>query len=137
MFAGISLAGSLYMLLAASVAARFMSVRTLLANERPSVTLLKPLHFDSPGLEEDLATFLAQDYSGSLQIVFGVQSANDPAIAIVNHLKTRHPGIDIELIVDTRSYGHNRKISNLINMAERARNDIVIVSDSDISVAPS
>jgi len=134
MFAGISLAGSLYMLLAANVAARFMSVRMSTANERPSVTLLKPLHFDSPGLEEDLATFLAQDYSAPVQIVFGVQSVNDPAIAVVNHLKGQHPGVDIELVVDTRSYGHNAKISNLINMAERARNDIVIVSDSDISV---
>jgi len=135
--AGVSLAGSLYMLLAASVAARFMSVRLPSESEQPSVTLLKPLHFDSPGLEEDLATFLAQDYPAPVQIVFGVQNANDPAIAIVNHLKTRHPGIDVELVVDTRSYGHNRKISNLINMAERARNDIVIVSDSDISVAPN
>ena len=134
MFAGISLAGSLYMLLAANVAARFMSVRMSTANERPSVTLLKPLHFDSPGLEEDLATFLAQDYAAPVQIVFGVQSVNDPAIAVVNHLKGQHPGVDIELVVDTRSYGHNAKISNLINMAERARNDIVIVSDSDISV---
>ena len=134
MFAGISLAGSLYMLLAANVAARFMSVRMSTANERPSVTLLKPLHFDSPGLEEDLATFLAQDYAAPVQIVFGVQSVNDPAIAIVNHLKGQHPGVDIELVVDTRSYGHNAKISNLINMAERARNDIVIVCDSDISV---
>lgn len=137
LFAGVSLAGSVYMLLAASVAARFMSVRTSHKSEQPSVTLLKPLHFDSPGLEEDLATFLAQDYSAPVQIVFGVQNANDPAIAIVNHLKSRHPGVDIELVIDTRSYGHNAKISNLINMAERARNDIVIVSDSDISVAPN
>ncbi len=136
-FAVVSLAGSLYMLLAASVAARFMAVRTSTANERPSVTLLKPLHFDSPGLEEDLSTFLAQDYQAPVQIIFGVQNANDPAIAIVNHLKTRHPGIDIELVVDTRAYGHNAKISNLINMAEGARNDIIVVSDSDISVAPN
>ena len=86
LFAGVSLAGSLYMFLAASVASRFMSVRTLTANEQPSVTLLKPLHFDSPGLEEDLATFLAQDYVAPVQIVFGVQNANDPAITIVNHI---------------------------------------------------
>src|SRR5262245_22740448 len=103
------------MLLAASIAARFMTVRLSSASERPSVTLLKPLHFDSPGLEEDLATFLAQDYAAPVQIVFGVQSTNDPAIAVVHHLKAQHPGLDIELVVDTRSYGQNAKISNLIN----------------------
>ena len=134
-FVALSLAGSIYLLLASSVAARFMSVRAPRASEHPSVTLLKPLHFDSTGLEEDLATFLVQDYSGPIQIVFGVQNANDPAIAIVNHLKTRHPGLDIELVVDTRAYGQNAKISNLVNMAERARNDIIVISDSDISVS--
>ena len=131
---GLSLAGSVYLLLASSVVARFMSVRSPLTSEHPTVTLLKPLHFDSPGLEEDLATFLAQDYPGAVQVIFGVQNVHDPAIAVVNHLKTRQPELDIELVIDTRSYGHNAKISNLVNMAERAKNDIIVLSDSDISV---
>lgn len=135
-FVALSLAGIAYLLLASSVVTRFMSVRAPHASQRPAVTLLKPLHFDSPGLEEDLATFLVQRYDAPLQIVFGVQSANDPAIAIVNHLKARHPDIDIELVVDERAYGQNAKVSNLINMAERARHEIVVLSDSDISVTP-
>lgn len=130
-----SLAGTIYFLLAASVVTRFMAVPLLPAIDRPSVTLLKPLHFDSPGLERDLDTFLSQDYEAPIQIVFGVQNANDPAIAIVEHLKARHPTIDIELVIDTRAYGHNAKISNLINMVERARNEIIVLSDSDISVS--
>lgn len=131
---GLSLAGSVYLLLASSVVARFMAVPAPLASEHPSVTLLKPLHFDSPGLEDDLATFLVQDYPGPVQIVFGVQNPNDPAIAVVDHLKARHPDLDIALVIDTRSYGQNAKISNLINMTECATNDIVVLSDSDISV---
>jgi ceramide glucosyltransferase len=132
----LSLTGAVYFLLAASVVARFMAVPTLPAIDQPSVTLLKPLHFDSPGLEQDLDTFLAQDYEAPVQIVFGVQDANDPAIAIVEHLKARHRSIDIEFVIDTRAYGHNAKISNLINMAERARNEVIVLSDSDISVTP-
>ena len=135
-FLVLSLTGTVYFLLAASVVARFMAVPTLHAIDQPSVTLLKPLHFDSPGLEQDLDTFLAQDYEAPIQIVFGVQDANDPAIAIVEHLKARHPTIDIELVIDTRAYGHNAKISNLINMAEHARNEVIVLSDSDISVTP-
>lgn len=133
-FVALSLAGSIYLILASSVVARFMSVRAPRANEHPSVTLLKPLHFDSPGLEDDLATFLVQEYPGPVQIVFGVQNANDPAIAVVDHLKARHPERDIELVIDTRSYGQNAKISNLVNMTERATNDVIVLSDSDISV---
>jgi len=98
------------------------------------VTLLKPLHFDSTGLEEDLDTFLAQDYPAPIQIVFGVQHAADPAIAIVNHLKARHPGIDIDLVIDPRRYGSNAKVCNLINMMEHAKHGVLVLSDSDIAV---
>ena len=68
--AALSVAGSIYLILASSVVARFMSVRTPRARQHPSVTLLKPLHFDSAGLEEDLTTFLVQDYPAPIQIVF-------------------------------------------------------------------
>jgi ceramide glucosyltransferase len=54
----------------------------------------------------------------------------------VRHLIARHPGIDIELVIDARRYGSNAKVSNLINMAERAKHGVLVLSDSDISVAP-
>jgi ceramide glucosyltransferase len=133
-FFALSLGGSIYALLASSIVTRFMAVRAPAASVLPSITLLKPLHFDSPGLEEDLDTFLTQDYGAPIQIVFGVQDSNDPAIAIVNHLKVRHPSIDMKLVVDERSYGHNAKVSNLVNMAEHAKNEIIVLSDSDIAV---
>jgi len=134
-FVVLSVGGSAYVLLAANVLTRFMATQSPDARTMPSITLLKPLHFDSRGLEEDLGTFLNQNYAGAVQIVFGVQSSNDPAIAIVNHLKTHHPQIDIELVVDERSYGHNAKVSNLVNMAEHAKYEIIVLSDSDIAVS--
>ncbi len=33
-------------------------------------------------------------------------------------------------------YGANAKVSNLINMLSAARHDVLILSDSDIGVAP-
>ena len=136
LFVALSLIGALYTMLSASVIGRFAAVRMPSARALPPVTLLKPLHFDSPGLEDDLDTFLAQDYPAPIQIVFGVQDVSDPAIAIVNHLKARHPGIDIELVIDTRRYGSNAKICNLINMTERAKHGVLVLSDSDIAVPP-
>jgi ceramide glucosyltransferase len=131
---GLASIGVIYTLLAASVVGRFASTRGPRVGQLPSVTLLKPLHFDSPGLEDDLDTFLAQDYPAPIQIVFGVQSPADPAIAVVNHLKARHPDIDIELVIDERRYGSNAKVCNLINMAERAKHGVLVLSDSDIAV---
>ncbi len=134
LFVALSLAGAIYLLLAAAVAGRFAAAHRPAASELPAVTLLKPLHFDAPGLEEDLDTFLNQDYPAPIQIVFGVQDVSDPAIAVVRHLMARHPGIDMELVIDARRYGSNAKVSNLINMAERARHGVLVLSDSDIAV---
>jgi ceramide glucosyltransferase len=67
--------------------------------------------------------------------VFGVQDAKDPAIESVKRLKARFPDADIELVIDTELHGTNRKVSNLINMARCMKHDVVVLSDSDISVS--
>lgn len=101
----------------------------------PPVTVLKPLHGDEPLLEEALESFCTQDYP-AMQIIFGVQSEDDAAIPIVWRLRERHPALDIELVIDPTFHGINRKIGNLINMMTRARHDVLVISDSDIHVAP-
>src|ERR1700733_9633793 len=100
------------------------------------MTLLKPLHFDEPRLRQNLESFCRQDYNGPVQIVFGVQDPLDPAIRIVEQLKRENPKLDIELVIDTRIYGANRKVSNLINLVERAKYDLLVLSDSDIEAGP-
>lgn len=115
-----------------------LAIRGLAARGRapltffPAVTLLKPLHGAEPGLFENLSTFLRQDYPGALQIVFGVQNGRDPAIAVVRRLERAFPEAEIDLVVDPRLHGTNRKVSNLINMAERIRHDVVVLADSDM-----
>jgi ceramide glucosyltransferase len=101
----------------------------------PPISVLKPLHGDEPMLEEALLGFITQDYP-TMQIVFGVQSAADPAIAVVQRLRRRFPGRDLCLVVDSTAHGQNRKIGNLINMLPHARHDLLVISDSDIHVAP-
>jgi ceramide glucosyltransferase len=102
----------------------------------PSVTLLKPLHLEETALRENLESFCNQDYPAPHQIVFGVQALDDSAIAIVRDIQARHPDLDIALVADTRSYGANPKISNLINMAASAKYDMLVVTDSDIRITP-
>ncbi|MBF9235294.1 bacteriohopanetetrol glucosamine biosynthesis glycosyltransferase HpnI [Microvirga alba] len=104
--------------------------------ESPSVTILKPLCGDEPGLMENLASFCAQDYSGAIQIIFGTQDPGDPAIDTVKGLLTKFPGHTLELVVDSRLHGVNRKVSNLVNMAACIRHEVVILADSDIRVGP-
>ncbi len=132
----LGLFGAIYALIAAAAAARALKSPAAEPTSFPSVTLLKPLHSDEPMLAENLESFFAQDYPAPVQIVFGVQNAADPAIPVVRKLQARHPDLDMDLVIDARLFGANRKISNLINMMPRARHDVLILSDSDIAVPP-
>lgn len=130
----LGLFGAIYALIASAAAARALKSPAAEPTSFPSVTLLKPLHSDEPMLAENLESFFAQDYPAPVQIVFGVQNAADPAIAVVRALQAKHPERDMDLVIDARLFGANRKISNLINMFPRARHDVLILSDSDIAV---
>ncbi|SDR25212.1 bacteriohopanetetrol glucosamine biosynthesis glycosyltransferase HpnI [Paraburkholderia tuberum] len=99
------------------------------------VSVLKPLCGAEPRLYENLRTFCEQRHQ-HFQLVLGVSSPHDPAIAVVRRLQAAYPKRDIELAIDTRVHGSNLKVSNLINMAARARHDVIVIADSDIAVDP-
>ncbi|WP_299545730.1 bacteriohopanetetrol glucosamine biosynthesis glycosyltransferase HpnI [Phenylobacterium sp.] len=133
----LALAGSAYQLLAArQVRALLVQPRARRKTAAPAVTILKPLHGAEPGLDVALQSFLAQDYPGTVQVVFGVQDPADPAQLVVGSLRRAHPRRDVALVVDATPHGANRKISNVINMMRRAKHDIILLADSDIVVRP-
>ncbi len=102
---------------------------------RPPVTLLKPLYGDEPLMEQALDSVCGQDYP-DFQIVFGVQDAQDPAIAMVARMQRRYPHIEIDLVIDPTPHGSNRKVANLINMLQSAHHDLLVIADSDLHCAP-
>ena len=129
--------GIAYQVAAALAVWRTLGVPATTAIEpAPAVTLLKPLHGLEPQLAANLGGFVAQDYPGTQQIVFGVSDADDAALATVAGLRTGYPAADIETIVDGVRHGSNAKVSNLVNMMAAARHDVLVVSDSDIAVGP-
>ena len=99
------------------------------------MSVLKPLCGIEPRLYENLVTFCEQTHP-YFQLLFGVSSPGDPAIGVVRRLQAAYPHCDIELVIDSRVHGSNLKVSNLINMARRARHDIIVLADSDIAVGP-
>ncbi|MBM3571317.1 MAG: glycosyltransferase [Alphaproteobacteria bacterium] len=131
----ISLVGSAYALISISAARRFLAAPRQAPGARPPVTILKPLHGGEPRLLDNLRSFCTQDYP-SVQIVFGVARADDPAIAAVEALKSTLPDADITLVVDGRRHGANGKINNLINMLPAAKHDILVLADSDMAAGP-
>jgi ceramide glucosyltransferase len=103
----------------------------------PPATLLKPIcGIDpEPVLYDCLRSFCEQDYP-EYQIVFGVRKPDDPAVPVIERLLRDMPHLDATLVVDDRVYGANRKLSNLTNMYEASRHDILVSADADGRVGP-
>ncbi len=134
LLAVLAVAGVAYNLAAAFATLRFFARPPKVGGPFPPVSVLKPLHGAQEGLAETLAQYCHQDYPGEVQIVFGVHDEKDAAVEVVRRLQAEAPGADISLVIDQRLHGANRKASNLINIAEHARHDLLILSDADIVV---
>ncbi len=127
--------GCLLMLTEAALVLAFREEKTADDAAQPPVTILKPLHGSEPGLIARLAAFCRQDYDGRVQILCGVRDSAAPSISAVRTTQRQHPDACIELHIDPRLHGSNRKVSNLINMMPRVRHDAIVLSDSDIVVS--
>ncbi|HTW51922.1 MAG TPA: bacteriohopanetetrol glucosamine biosynthesis glycosyltransferase HpnI [Stellaceae bacterium] len=114
-------------------AAKFARRRVVLPEERPAISVLKPLYGAEPGLYENLLSFVDQDYP-AVQIVFGVREPDDGALPIARRVIAERPSRDITLIADSRVSGRNLKVANLVNMLPAARHDLLVFADSDMRV---
>ncbi|MFL5334607.1 MAG: bacteriohopanetetrol glucosamine biosynthesis glycosyltransferase HpnI [Geminicoccaceae bacterium] len=133
--AGLAVAGIAQCLLGWMLVRRFARGDAGSASVQPPLTVLKPLHGDEPLLAEGLATFCRQDYP-AYQLVFGVSSAADPALAVVRWLQAKFAACDIAVVVDATEHGPNGKVGNLINMLPAAKHGVLVIADSDLHVAP-
>jgi ceramide glucosyltransferase len=102
----------------------------------PAVTLLKPLKGCDTTTADSLRSWLAQDYPGAVQVLFGVASDADPVCKIARGLLCEFPQRDAQLVVCDESLGVNAKVSKLIQLQRLAKHDTIIVSDADVRVPP-
>ena len=101
----------------------------------PPVSLFKPLKGATPELYAQLASFCSLDYP-CVQLLCGVRNPQDPAVAVVKQLQRDFPTRDIVLITNPVIIGTNAKVSTLHCLAQKARYDIFVISDGDVSVTP-
>ena len=102
---------------------------------RPPVTILKPARGDEPRLEENLASFCAQDYL-DFDVVFGALDPTDPALAVMRRVAARYPDRATVVSGDGIARHRNPKMATLAPMIASARGDIVVIADSDMRVGP-
>lgn len=107
-----------------------------------SVTILRPLK----GVDSNMIGCLESSYNQAyptekLEIIFCVQSANDPSIPIVQKLIEKYKNIDSKLLIDKDQehlnfFGSNPKVNNLYKGYKAAKNDLLWVLDSNIYTNP-
>ncbi|WP_341273330.1 bacteriohopanetetrol glucosamine biosynthesis glycosyltransferase HpnI [Edaphobacter modestus] len=102
----------------------------------PDVSILKPVKGIDHRMYAGFVSHCSQQYAGQFEILFGVSSLSDPAVAEIERLKAEFPSIAIRLIECTRRLGTSGKVSNLVQMLEEARYEHVVINDSDILVSP-
>jgi ceramide glucosyltransferase len=135
-----ALGGSVYAVLCL-VAALAFSRRVVAAPQAdparawPAVTVLKPVH----GLEKDLAanlrTACTQDYP-DYQVVLSVQRAGDPAIPLLHEIEREFGPQRVSVVVAESEPVFNGKVQNLLIGLRAARHDVLVISDSDVRLAP-
>jgi ceramide glucosyltransferase len=100
------------------------------------VTVLKPVKGIDDQARENFESFCKQDYP-AYQILFGVSDPDDPVIPLIRSLIASHPELEIGLVIASESLGANGKISTLCQMVPRAKHSFLVLSDSDMRVAPN
>ena len=99
----------------------------------PAVTVLKPLCGAHSDLYESLRSLCEQDYP-TVQVLFGVRDAADPAVEIVHRLIDEYRDRHLKLVINERETSVNPKVSNLVNLYASAEHDVLVIADSDIKV---
>ena len=124
--------------LASIVAARVFlhERRAPQADFSPSVSILKSLKGLDPGMLDAFRSHCRQNYVGDFELLFGVASLSDPAVAAVKELQAEFPERAIQLVECPQQLGTNGKVSTLAQLVTHARHDFLLINDSDITVSP-
>jgi len=130
-----TLTSTIYLLLVMIAAFRFLRRPKHTTAFTPPVSLLKPLHGAEPGLREYLEGFFHLDYP-EYEILFCARTEFDPGLAIARELSAKYPGIPVRILTSGEPPWPNARCYSLNEMKAAAQHDILVITDSDVRVAP-
>ena len=126
----------IYYLIAIHSAWRFFKQpRATRSDFTPPVSILKPIRGVDNGAYENFASFCRQDYP-DYEIVFCVSGEDDPVAPMIERLRREFPERRIVLLYGSGRVAANDKVAKLARMVEEARNEYVVINDSDVRARP-
>jgi ceramide glucosyltransferase len=127
-------AGTLLLLAQLAALRRHLRAPVAVPRERPGISVLKPLCGVDDELEQNLASFAALDWP-AYEVLLGVRGPDDAACPVARRFTASHPG-RFRLVFQRGEPGLNPKVNQLITLARAARHPLLVVSDSNVRVAP-
>jgi ceramide glucosyltransferase len=133
----LTLSGMAYSLIALVAARAFVREerKRPITGFAPGVSILKPLKGVDDRMAAAFASHCRQAYGGEWELLFGVVSMDDPAVALVERLRAEHPLVPIRLLECPQRLGTNGKMSTVAQLVPSAKYEHLVVNDSDIVVS--
>jgi ceramide glucosyltransferase len=104
------------------------------ARSSPGISILKPLCGIDDGLLHNLESFAMLDYP-CYEVLLGVRDRSDPAYPVACAAAARWPK-SMRVVLQRGTPGLNPKVNQLITLAQRARHELLVISDSNVRVQP-
>jgi ceramide glucosyltransferase len=101
----------------------------------PSVTILKPVRGLEKNQKENLRSACLQDYP-DFQVVFSAQDTCDPVIPLLKEIQEEVGSERVSVVIGDVRTGTNKKVNNLLGAFPYVRNEILLISDSDVFLRP-
>ena len=101
------------------------------ASGHPPISILRPLSGADDSTESNLRSLFRQNY-GNFEVLLGVHEASDPAAEIGCSIMSEFPGVPARLVITGKPLVPNAKVWSLSALAREARNEILVMADSDV-----
>ena len=98
----------------------------------PSVSILKPVKGVDAEFEIAIESFFKLLYAGTFEMIFCLETADDPAYLVLTAIRNRYPDVDARILIGEGTNTPNPKVSNIQKGYALAKYDIILISDSNV-----
>jgi ceramide glucosyltransferase len=129
-FLGLALAGALRR-------KKLLAERKPYSGDLPLVSVLKPVHGLEPQLDRNFESFFLQDYPPErFELLFCARHEDDPALKLAREIAAKYPEVRTRILTSGEPPWANAKVYSMLKLVEAAQHETVVITDSDIEVAP-